>query len=189
MPLWSCQIPLLWVSPLLSSLTGYLPHFLLLLFGLFLQLHHFVQNVTANLFFTTPVCLLICQIPCDLFTLPATSLNKFMETMLLRVGFLPSPPRRWNGCSSSFSSTCRVQSLLIELHTIVPLHRRLQSALAYNADSLDPALRFWFRRLGCSPETGICAQSSRVPEASGLSITLWETALRIPLCPGSSACV
>lgn len=34
------------------------------------------KNVTVGLFFTTPECLLICQIYCDLFTLSAASLNK-----------------------------------------------------------------------------------------------------------------
>ena len=50
---WSRQIILLCVSLLLSPLTEFLSHFLrLLFFGfvLFSQLHHFVQNVTADLF-------------------------------------------------------------------------------------------------------------------------------------------
>lgn len=35
-----------------------------------------------QLFFTTPVCLLICQIQCNLFTLSVASLNTFIKIML-----------------------------------------------------------------------------------------------------------
>lgn len=105
-------------------------HFLLLFF-LFLQLHHSMRNVTANIISTTPVCLSICQIPCDLFTLPATSLNKFMWTMLLRVPSIsiPSPyqaacsPQARSSLSSSFNFTqfshctrdCEVHSFTMQI--------------------------------------------------------------------------
>lgn len=48
-----------------------------------------MQNV--NLFFTTSLCLLACQIHCHLFTLPAASLNKFMETLPIRVSSICAP--------------------------------------------------------------------------------------------------
>lgn len=155
--------------PLLQNIR---PIFFYCFLCLFLQLHHSMRNVTANLFPTTPVCLLICQIPCDLVTLPATSLNKFLETMLLRVSSIsiPSPyqaacsPHARSSLSSSFNFTpfshctggCKVHWITVQIPR-------------------PSSQRFPFNRLGWSPDPVISAKTSGVPEASVLSITLWET--------------
>lgn len=71
------------------------------------------------------MCLLICQVYCDLFTPLGTSLNKFPEIMLPRASPTSAPTLRadhvsW--CSSKLPPIGQIWSLFISaFHTILPL--------------------------------------------------------------------
>ena len=107
--------------------------------------------------FTTPVCLLICEIPCDIFSPPATSLIKFPE-IALRLSTTPCCRRLTTPPGAHARSSLSALSF-----PLFSLHWRLQSVLIYNADSLDPTLKGSDSTdsLACSPGTGTFCQVLR----------------------------